>query len=57
MAQPQTLQGSVRFIGERLVFGGWHGVLGQRSAAAYLPGGGTGTVDLDRSLRTAQSPR
>ncbi len=50
MAQPQTLQGSVRFIGERLVFGGWHGVLGQRSVAAYLPGGGTGTVDLNLQL-------
>ena len=50
MAQPQTLQGTVHFSGERLVFGGWHGVLGERAAAAYLPGGGTGTLNLDAQL-------
>ncbi len=50
MGDPRTLQGSVRFTGERLVFGGWHGVLGQRALAAYLPGGGTGNLDLNAQL-------
>ncbi|HEY2808819.1 MAG TPA: AsmA-like C-terminal region-containing protein [Steroidobacteraceae bacterium] len=50
MAQPRSLQGSVRFRGERLVFAGWHGVLGARALAAYLPGGGTGNVDLNMQL-------
>ena len=50
MAQPQTLQGAVRFSGERLVFGGWPGVLGGRTLALYLPGGGTGNLDLTAHL-------
>ncbi len=50
MAQPGSLQGTVRFTGERLVFAGWHGVLGARALAAYLPGGGTGNVDLNVEL-------
>ena len=50
MGDPRTLQGSVRFTGERLVFGGWHGVLGRRALAAYLPGGGTGNLDLNAQL-------
>ncbi len=47
MARPQTLEGAVHFSGERLVFAGWRGVLGQGTAAGYLPGGGTGNLDLD----------
>ena len=58
MGDPRTLQGSVRFSGERLVFGGWHGVLGARAPAAYLPGGGHRQPGPGRrSWRTARSPR
>ena len=50
MARPQTLEGAVHFSGERLVFAGWRGVLGQGTVAGYLPGGGTGNLDLDAHL-------
>ena len=50
MGDPRSLQGWVRFSGERLVFGGWHGVLGARAPAAYLPGAGTGNLDLTAQL-------
>ncbi len=50
MAQPHSLYGSVRLLGERLVFGGWHGVLGEQALAAYLPGAGSGNLELNAQL-------
>lgn len=50
MGEPRTLHGSVRVTGERLVFGGWHGMLAPRALAAYLPGAGTGNLELNMEL-------
>ncbi|MBS0578377.1 MAG: hypothetical protein JSR36_03835 [Proteobacteria bacterium] len=50
MAHTDSLRGSVRFRGERLVFGGWRGLLPAGQFAAGLPAGGVGNLELNVQL-------
>jgi uncharacterized protein YhdP len=48
LAHPRALNGTVRFEGRRLAFGGWRDLLGTvPEAARYLPRAGGGDVALD----------